>query len=375
MKTNILNKIILGFLAIITMTACDDREIVQVENSTDPIVVDLSAQNLFLDQNFPNNPALTISWSAASYSVPVSISYSVEVSADEAFTAPYEVSKVTESNRTVTYTASQVNSAAQAIGLKEDIAAKMYVRVTSYLGSGDLATKSNVTSLMVTPYKLVYPDFYLVGEAGYMGWTATSAQVFHKKDNLSYIYTYLENGKDFRFLGQMDWNPINYSLDVAGIKDAYKYFKQTSTNITKSGNDENMTFTGETGIYKVIIDADKAAQSLNATVSKIQTFDVPQLYVYGNIAGNGGNAQNAIAMTKVSAGIFEYTATLAADTDFKFLGQQAEGDLEWGNISGEGNTGFIGPIGDEGSVKFTGDGSSYKITVNIKAGTYKIVKQ
>lgn len=297
MKTNILNKILLGFLAIITMTACDDRELVTVENTSSAMLVDLSTTNLFLDQNFPTNPALTVTWSPAGYSVPVAVSYNVEVSADEAFTSPQLVSSVTESNRTVTYTASQMNVAAQAIGLAANVSGKMYVRVTSYLGSNALQAKSNVTSLMITPYKLVYPDFYLVGAASYVGWTASSAQIFYKEDNKSYIYTYLEKDQNFRFLGQMDWSPINYSIDDSGTDAGNRYFKSTSSNIV-FGDHENMKFTGETGIYKVVIDADKAVQSLNATLSTIPTFDIPQVYLVGNVAGVNWVAENAVDMTK-----------------------------------------------------------------------------
>ncbi len=373
MKTNILSKILLGFLTIISLTACADRELVTVENSTAPIVVDLSSSNLFLDQNFPDNPALTISWSNASYSVPVSTNYKVEVSADEAFTAPQLVSNVTESNRTVTYTASQINTVAQAIGLKENISGKMYVRITSYLGADDLQSKSNVTSLMVTPYKLVYPDFYLVGAASYVGWTAASAQILHKDDKFSYIYTYLEKDQNFRFLGQKDWSPINYSLDDSGTDLANRYFKQATPNISLADH-ENMKFTGETGIYKITINADKNTKSLDAVISKIPVFDIPQVYLVGNVAGVNWVAENAATMTKTGAGVFEFTTTLPADAEFKFLGQKSFGDLDWGNITADGNTGFLGPKDDNGNIKFTGDGGSYKITVNIKAGTYTIAK-
>ena len=376
MKTNILNKISIALLAIIALVSCDDREIVTVDNTANPIVMDLSAKTLFLDQNFPDNPALTVSWSAAGYSVPVSVNYTVEVSADEKFTTPTEISKITESNKTVTYTVSQMNTAAQGIGLVPDVQAKMYIRIKSYLGNGSLESVSNVTSLMITPYKLVYPDFYLVGAASYVGWTATSAQVLYKVDNKSMIYTYLEKNQNFRFLGQKDWNPVNYSINADGIKDDYKYFNQVSDNIAKAnGDNENMVFNGDSGIYKIVIDAKKDVKSLKATASPIPGFDIPQVYLVGNVAGNGWSAENAISMTKTGTGVFEYSTTLPADAEFKFLGQKSFGDLDWGNISGDGNTGFLGPKGDSGNIKFPGDGSTYKITINVKAGTYTVIKQ
>ena len=267
-----------------------------------------------------------------------------------------------------------MNAAAQGIGLAADLQGKMYVRVKSYLGNGSLESISNVTSLLITPYKLVYPDFYLVGAASYVGWTAGSAQILNKVDNKSIIYTYLEKDQNFRFLGQKDWSPINYSIDDSGTDTASRYFKSTSSNIV-FGDHENMKFTGETGIYKVVIDADKNTKSLEATASPIPAFDIPQVYLVGNVAGNGWSAENAIEMTKAGTGVFEYTTTLPADAEFKFLGQKSFGSLDWGNISGDGNTGFLGPKGDNGNIKFVGEGSTYKITVNIKAGIFTIVKQ
>jgi starch-binding outer membrane protein SusE/F len=373
MKLKILNKIFLGLSVAFAFIACSDREIITVENNDAAVIMDLSTKNLFLDQNFPSNPALTVSWSEATYSVPVSKNYSVEASADEAFTTPIEISKITESNKAVTYTVNQMNAVAQNIGLIADVPGKMFLRVKSYLGSNSLINFSNVTSVTITPYKLVYPDFFLVGAASYVGWTASSAQILHKVENESIIYTYLEKDQNFRFLGQQDWNPTNYSIDDSGTDATSKYFKEVSTNIV-FGDHENMKFTGETGIYKVVINADKSIQSLKATASPIPSFDLPQVYLVGNIAGNGWSAENAVEMTKTGSGVYEYTTTLPADAEFKFLGQKSFGSLDWGNISGDGATGFLGPKGDNGNIKFVGDGSTYKIKVNIKAGTYSIAK-
>ena len=136
-----------------------------------------------------------------------------------------------------------------------------------------------------------------------------------------------------------------------------------------------MKFTGTTGIYKITIDAATGVQSLNVSASAIPTFDFAQIYMVGSI--NGWDAASALTMTKVSTGVYEYVAKLDSASEFKFLGQKSFGDLEWGNIikDNNGNSGFLGPKGDNGNVKFVGDGSNYKITVNLKAGTYTIVKQ
>lgn len=377
MNKKILNIIVFAIIAVMGLIACDDRNDTIIDTTKSPIVVDLSTSKLILDSNFPKNPALTIFWDATQYTVPTEIQYRIEVSSDDKFTKPFTLNTLKESIRSSTFTAEQMNTAAVSIGLVPYVEGKMYIRVISYLGSNNsMVATSNITSLKITPYKLSYPDFYLVGEASYVGWNAGASQILYKSDNFSTIYTYLENGKNFRFLGQQGWDGTNYSINSDGIRDNYKYFKQASSNIAKAdGDDENMKFSGTTGIYKVTIDATSEIKSITAVASPISEYDFAEVYLVGNIAGNGWDATNAISMTKVSNGVYEFVSTLASNTEFKIIGQKSWGSLEWGNISSTGNSGFLAPKGDNGNIKFVGDGSSYKITVNLKGGIYTIKKQ
>ncbi len=377
MKQSIFNKFFLALVMLLGIISCDDRELITVENSGAPIVMDLSTDKIFLDQNFPENPVLTVNWEPAKYSVPVEVKYRVEVSKTEDFKTPVTLATVSGSESVTSFTVSQMNKAAGDIGLVPDVAQKMFVRVVSYLGNDSLASISNVTPLTITPYVVIidYPDFYLVGEASAIGWSETKAILLFQTEYKNTIYTYLEKGKNFRFLGQKAWNPINYSIDASATKDGYKYFKSVSDNIAKSaGDDENMTFSGESGIYKIVIDATEGKHTLMATASSIPTYNFTEIYLVGSVAGNDWNAGNAIPMAKVSDGVYEYTTTIADGAEFKFLGQKDWGNLEWGNIMKDnaGNTGFLGPKGDNGNVKFNGGGKSYTISVNIKAGTYTI---
>ncbi|SIS77575.1 protein of unknown function [Kaistella chaponensis] len=369
MKNKYIINAFAALLLMIGLTSCDNRELVQVDNSAAPIAMDLSAEHIFLDKNYPDNPALNVSWTQAAYTVPVEVNYKIEASKDKDFKTPYVLGTVAQSLRTATYTVSQLNTAAQTIGLTKNIEGKMFLRVISALGANQIKAVSNVTTVNVTPYALEYPNFFLVGAASYVGWNSGVAQALYKMDNFSYIYTYLSQ-ESFRFLGQQAWSPINYSIDNPGTDAASRYFKQTSANIVFSDR-ENMKFTGAAGIYKIEINADGAVQSLNATASPLG-FEYPNLYVVGSL--NGWNAANAIPMTRKSEGVFELTTTLGANTEMKFLGQQAFASLEWGNIlkNNNGNSGFLGPKEDNSNIVFNGNGGSYKITVNLKAGTYTI---
>lgn len=374
MKNNIFKGVFLLLISLLGIISCSDREIVTIDNQSAPILMDVSKESVFLDKNFPDNPAFNVTWDVAKYTVPVQITYRIEVSADDKFTKPFVLGTVGNSARTATFTNAQMNTAAQTIGLVKDVAGTMYMRVSSYLGNGEsLTSTSNVSMIKITPYELEYPTFYLVGGASYVGWTAVDAQVLYKSSSKSIIYTYLEGGQPFRFLGQKNWDPTNYSIDLSGTRENYRYFKQVSSNLVQDG-DENMKFTGATGIYKITINAATGVQSLDVSESPIPTFDFPQIYIVGSI--NGWDAATAPAMTKVSPGVYEYTVKLDDNSEFKFLGQQSWGEIEWANIikDNAGNSGFLGPKGDNGNVKFNGGGKTYKITANIKAGIYTIVE-
>ena len=129
-------------------------------------------------------------------------------------------------------------------------------------------------------------------------------------------------------------------------------------------------FTGDSGVYKVVIDQN--TKNITVTASSIPTLPT-DLYLVGSI--NGWDATNAIPMTQINDGLYEHVIALPDGASFKFIGQQSWGDLDWGNIHGQGNTGFVGPKGDNGDIKFDGGGSMYKITANIKLGTYTITPQ
>lgn len=375
-KQHIFQNALLTLLMLFGLAACQDREILTIENQSPAIVMDLSQEELFLDSNFPDNLALTIAWDVAKYSQPTELKYKVEASADESFEVPYVMGTVSGSQRVVSYTVGEMNKAAQTLGLTANEQGSLYFRVSSYIGeAGEYVTStSNTTMLTITPYELEYPTFYLVGGATAAGWDAGLAIPLYKTSNMSYIYTYLTGNEPFRFLGQANWNPLNYSIDQAGTRENYRYFKQVSSNLVQDG-DENMKFTGTSGMYKISIDAATAVQSIEVEASPVAGWDFPEIYMVGSM--NGWSATAPLTMAQVSPGIYEIVTPLGADAEFKFIGQKDWGDLEWGNIlkDNHGYSGYVGPKGDNGNVKFVGNGGSYKVTVNLKAGTYTIVSQ
>ncbi|TDX83121.1 SusE domain-containing protein [Epilithonimonas xixisoli] len=263
-----------------------------------------------------------------------------------------------------------LNTAALNAGAVVNVETELDFRVTAKteFSTPGIELISEVSTAKLTTYQVDYPDFFLVGGASAVGWNASGAQKLHKHDNISEIYTYLQPD-EFRFLGQADWNPINYSMDVAGIKDNYKYFKTVSSNIVKGGGDENMKLTGTAGIYKVVIDADFGVKSLTVTPTTA-SWDIPNLYLVGSL--QGWSDSTAEAFSPIGNGKFEMIREIPDGAEFKFLGQQNWTGKEWGNIHAVGNTGFLGPNGDNNNIKFDGGGTFYTITVDLKMGTYTI---
>lgn len=376
MKLKSIHQLLIAFLVFLGLQSCDNRDTMTIDKGNTPEISSLSSTKIVLDSDKQDSIALTVKWKPATYTVPTEIKYKIEISDNESFSDFLELGSTDASITEASYTTSQLNTFAKELGFETSEESTMYIRVKALLGASSLVQISPVKSLTIVPYELGYPDFYIVGEASFVGWNANQAQLFHKEGSLSYMYTYLEKDKSFRFLGQKDWGPINYSIDAPEIKEDNRYFLSTGDNIgLAAGDNENMKFLGESGIYKVIIDANKTEKSIKAVVASTKGYDYPNLYIVGNIAGNNWTAEQAIAMERKSAGVFELILNLPDGAEFKFLGQQSWGDLDWGNISGNGNSGYLAPKGDNGNITYNGGGSSYKLTVNLKAGTYNITAQ
>ncbi|WP_379969544.1 SusE domain-containing protein [Epilithonimonas sp. UC225_85] len=339
-----------------------------------PIVTAPTAgSTLVLNSADQTATATTVTWNDySSYGVDVKYLVEVAKTGTTSFASIGEVTNV----KSLAVTNKDLNTAVVNTGATINAPNNIDVRVTATTTStgGSIVLKSAVVTFKVTPYQVDYPNFFLVGAASAAGWDAAGSINLYKHDNISEIYTYLQPD-EFRFLGQADWNPINYSMDADGIRASYKYFKTVSSNVVKGAgtNDiENMKFTGAAGIYKVVIDADFGVKSLTVSSTTV-SWDIPNLYLAGSI--QGWNAATALPFQPKGNGVFESDPLqIPNGAEFKFLGQQDWTGKEWGNIHAAGNTGFLGPNGDNNNIKFDGGDNFYIITVDLKKGTYKLVK-
>lgn len=315
--------------------------------------------------------AITVTWKDyTSYGVDVKYLVEVAKRGSTDFVTLGEVTNVKMldvSNKTL-------NTAALNAGASVNVLTELDFRVTakSQFSTPGIVLVSSIVTAKLTPYQVDYPNFFLVGAASAAGWSDTGAQQLYKHDNTSEIYTYMQPG-NFRFLGQQAWNPLNYSVNLPETNAGSRYFNSVSSNVA-FGDAENMKFTGPAGIYKVVIDADFGKKSLTITPTTA-SWDVPNLYLAGSI--QGWNAATALPFQAKGNGLFESDPLEIADgSEFKFLGQQDWTGKEWGNIHKDnlGNSGFLGINDDNSNIKFDGGNNFYIITVDLKKGTYKLVK-
>ncbi len=222
-----------------------------------------------------------------------------------------------------------------------------------------------VTTYMDVP---ISETMYIYGSATTVDWDASEALLMYSDNGVHTGFTYLENNMKFRFLKAQDTLDNTYN---SGSLITY------SSNVSAAGdNMKNFVFTGTSGWYKIEANYLTSMLTIEEYVfgAETYTYDYDNLYIVGDYdpSVSAWDANNAVAFTKESEGIFTIQATLKDGAAFKFIGQQSWGDLDWGNLGGDGNTGTIGPKGYNGNIQYDGGEKLFEITVNLKQGTYVI---
>ncbi|MCK5169371.1 MAG: SusF/SusE family outer membrane protein [Bacteroidales bacterium] len=291
------------------------------------------------------------------------------------FGSMFEIEGGTTSATEIVITVGNLNTKLLANGYSPAETYDLELRIKARVHDDLDSVYSNVHSFTVTTYKdIPVPEaLFLFGDATTVGWGADTSLATYKEEGKYTIFTYLENDKQFRFLE---------AQELEG-EDNFKYnfnsFAVLPDNVDDAGDDDNnFKFTGATGWYK--IEADYLASTLTIAEHTVgaatYTYDYDNLYIVGdyNATDPVWDAENAVAFTKVSEGIFTIEKEFKDGAMFKFLGQQSWGDLDWGNIGGDGNSGTLGPKEFNGNITFDGGDETYAIEVNIKQGTYTFTK-
>ena len=338
MKNNIFKHIFLATTMVVGLVSCEDRELITIDEQAAPIVMDLSKESLVLDSNFPSNPAITVKWSEAEYTVPVEVKYNVEISSKESFDDAQVITTKAQSVTYAVFTTQEMNEAVKKIGLIPYQSQKMFFRVKSFVGTDDLSQTSNITSLMITPYlaspTYEYDDLFLIGNAAVGTWDNNAGDsrllpLMKTSSATKFTFTGLfKSGADigFKMIKEKgDWE----SQFGKGAVDG-----QLST----VGSSGNLTVPSE-GYYTLTVDIEALTYTLEPATNPTKTYS--NISVIGT-ATSGPDIQltksahdpNLWIGTKVNlkTGVFKFRANNSWDvnwgTNAEFFGTGVAGGAD-----------------------------------------------
>lgn len=360
MKHSIFQKFAFGIAIILGLTSCEDREIIKIDSEIAPVLMDLSKSNLVLDENFQNNPALTISWQAPKMTVPVELKYNVEISSTQAFSSPKVLATTTQSVTNKAFTVKELNEAAKSIGLVAYQPSNMYFRVTALTTSNDVSQASNITNLMLTPYRAsptyTYSDLFLIGSAAVGNWdnlaTNNTLLPLLKTSNAS-VYTYtglFKAGTDLGFK----------IIKVKGSWDAQFGFGSAGV-LSTNGGSGNLTVPEE-GYYKLTLDTTALTYSLVKLPNPTTAYTTISLF--GTSTGS-----TDIQLTKSAFDPHSWSASKVTLKEgvFKFRANNS------GTVSWSTNNEFFG-VGDQGGADIPVTAEwEYDVYFNDISGNYTFI--
>ena len=265
---------------LIGIISCEEREELLVESNGSAMVLDLSADKLILDENFPANPALTVTWKPAVYSVPVEIKYSLEVSSTETFETAHVLTSTLESQNYASFTNKEINEAAKKIGLLPYVAKNMYFRVKSYIGStNSLQQTSVVTNILLTPYAASptyeYTDLYLIGDATAGGWDNAATNM----NLLPLLKT--SNSKVYEFTGFFKTGGFKIIKDKGSWEAQYG---SGGTGVLSTDGGSGNISIAQDGYYKLSINTAALTYTLVSIPAPTTTYN--SISIIGSVKGN-----------------------------------------------------------------------------------------
>ncbi|WP_411767307.1 SusE domain-containing protein [Winogradskyella sp. A3E31] len=201
-------------IAVITLSfilvSCEDDSEIFTAEATPPVALsELPTSMIELDPNNAGNPAATFIWSLADFGQPAAENYSLQISADEAFTEPYTATSVSGTN-SVTLSMGELNSAAGTVGLPPFEFNTLYARIMSSIGTQNgLPVASNSISFDVKPYfNYPFKDYYIVGNATAPDW--------NNNNNNPALFRDASNSNVYRYTGYFGAGEFKV-LEVKGL--------------------------------------------------------------------------------------------------------------------------------------------------------------
>tara|TARA_R110001583_G_scaffold134843_2_gene286561 strand:+ start:6746 stop:8353 length:1608 start_codon:yes stop_codon:yes gene_type:complete len=296
-----LNKIIVLLVFSIALISCDKNENFEILPAQESflIVTPSNGSVIVLNDANLNNNALFISWKANNQT---DATFNVEAAKTGTnFATSYLIGTTQESSFGMSV--DQLNDfLLDVMDLNPEEAVSIDVRISAN------ENVSQVVSIILTPYKVEFSEFYLVGSL--TGWDPpTSLAMTNTGFNTFEITVDLADGDEFKFL------PTNANWDGDFGKDP-----NNEGMLIQDGEANLSGYTA--GKYKIKID-------LNSFIYTVEEITSPsELYLVGSL--NGWDPANAYPMNLVSEGVFALAIDITDGTEFKFLPQNTGWDGDWG---------------------------------------------
>ncbi len=360
-------------IAILTVFifACEDEfmtpPVTSIVEGTSPVWVTEPSSDIdtVLMKKNEGGTLLSLSWTAATYVDKVGVRYFLQVAekgTDFANALEFDRVSATEMNVTI----GDLNAIlTERFAPATNVEVELRIKAVSNEDLADLFTSA--FSMKVTPYLDVPVPSTLL-----MTGTATSVgfdDMLATNPNGDVFFKYLKLSNDglFRFTDK--------------ASDGYMYnfgkFATVSSNIVAAADDDaNFKFTGETGWYEVKADFTNSELTIAPYVFGAETYthNPTEVFLVGDYSADvpAWSPDQSPQMTEKSEGVYTIEVSIKDGAMLKFVGQPSWGDLDWGNLGGDGADGIIGPKGTNGNITFDGADKGYIVTLDLNAGTYEI---
>lgn len=368
---NKLKYIFLSLFAVLFIACEDDFEtpnVTEPVQGTAPVLDALTEEiDLLLEKKNEKDTIVNLMWTDATYADPIGVRYYVQVdTVGNEFKSPLEFDRVSDTKTSITVGGLNTLISSRYAPAKM---VELEARIRAFANEDLNSLYSASFTMKVTPY-LDVPipsELYIYGTA-----TATievtEALKAYGADNIFTKYLKLTKDGLFKFSEKQASDGYDYN---------YAKFATRSENIEAAGDDAgNFKFTGETGWYAVTADFVSSNLTIAPYVfgSATYTFDYPSVYLAGdyNATDAAWSPETGPELTRKSEGVYTIETVIKDGALLKFVGQQSWGDLDWGNLGGDGNIGVVGPKGTNGNIQFNGADKTYIVTLDLNKGIYTI---
>jgi hypothetical protein len=251
-------------------------------------------------------------------------------------------------------TVAELNLVLARLGFEVGKEASVDIRVRSWVDYLEAPAVSDIVTVTVVPYLVVFPPLYVIGDARPGGWGLTNGLelVSHTPGIYEAEGIFLKDGQ-FRFFYALDWGAeqVRATNFAGGTLD--------SDLQVVGDNDGNLRFTGLSGTYKIKVDLNVPSITINPAgppPPPASLFLVtPQII----------DLEDAIEFPAKSPGVYENTIIIPKNTKFRFFTELNWNKEKWGHDYFETVDSDLGDSGDDVSnfIFLSEESEYYKITI------------